>query len=177
MSSPSDEHDAINEPVILMAYDALWPRAFALERERLANQFPQLIAIEHIGSTSVSGMIAKPIIDILAGVPSMSVADELFEPVLSCGYTTSREFNEMLTDRRWFMRASEGRRTHHLPIVEHGGPTWSRHLLFRDRMRAKPALADAYARLKADLATRYRNDREAYTNAKSKFITAALRAC
>lgn len=170
------ESAAINEQVTLAAYSASWPQAFELERERLSQRFPQMFSIEHIGSTAVPGMVAKPVIDILAGVSSMAIADELFEPILRVGYTTSRAFNEMLPDRRWFMRAMDGHRTHHLHVVEYGGATWHRRLMFRDRLRADGRLAERYARLKAGLAIRFRNDREAYTSAKSDFIAAALGA-
>jgi GrpB-like predicted nucleotidyltransferase (UPF0157 family) len=173
--SAEQERLAIVEPVTLVPYSAAWPAAFAAERTRLAGHFPQLQAIEHIGSTAVAGMAAKPIIDILAGVESMAIADALFEPIVQAGYTTSRAFNDMLPDRRWFMRSSGGHRTHHLHVVEFRGATWRKHLLFRDRLRSDPSLVDAYAQLKEALAERYRHDREAYTDAKSAFIEAALK--
>lgn len=97
---------AIREPIELVAYDPAWPEAFFAERSRLLACFPsELLAVEHIESTAVPGMQAKPIVDVLAGVESMAVADVLFEPILANGYTTSRAFNEMLPDRRWFMRS------------------------------------------------------------------------
>ena len=166
---------AIREPIELVAYDPAWPRAFYEERDRLLALFPtKLLAIEHIGSTAVPGMPAKPIVDILAGVESMSVADALFAPILASGYTTSRTFNEMLSDRRWFMRVIGGRRSHHLHIVRFEGPVWRRHMLFRDCLRARPTVAEDYARLKADLALQHRHDREAYTEAKSAFVASVV---
>ena len=93
---------AIHEDVQLHAYDASWPEAFLLERKRLLSLFPgRFIDIQHIGSTAITGMSAKPIIDILAGVASMAVAEALAEPLCLAGYTTSAEFNAALTDRKW----------------------------------------------------------------------------
>ena len=174
MSELSPEEQAIHEEVRLAPCDPSWSALFSLERERLLSLFPQLLAVEHIGSTAVPGMAAKPIIDILAGVPSMAAANALFEPILACGYTTSREFNAMLTDRRWFMRSANGRRTHHLHVVVHLGQVWKERLRFRDLLRGSQNLAQSYSQLKSGLAVRFRQDREAYTNAKAEFIAAVL---
>jgi GrpB-like predicted nucleotidyltransferase (UPF0157 family) len=104
----------------------------------------------------------------------MAVADSLFEPILEAGYTTSREFNAMLPDRRWFMRSSGGKRTHHLHVVVSGSRTWRERLTFRDKLRSCAALAKQYADLKCELASRFKHDREAYTNAKSEFVAYIL---
>jgi GrpB-like predicted nucleotidyltransferase (UPF0157 family) len=119
-------------------------------------------------------MAAKPIIDILAGVESMAVADELFEEVLVNGYTTSREFNATLTDRRWFMRVANGRRTHHLHVVQFGGAQWQERLRFRDALRQSAGLAQRYSALKHVLAQQHIGDREAYTNAKAEFVATVV---
>ena len=168
------EQDAIHEEVRLASYDATWPARFIVERERLLAHFPQLLVVEHFGSTAIPGMPAKPIIDILAGVESMAIADALFEPILAYGYTTSRAFNAMLPDRRWFMRSANGRRTHHLHLVVYGGETWKVHLRFRDVLRSNAAIAQRYAKLKMALATEFGRDREAYTSAKSEFVTSVV---
>jgi GrpB-like predicted nucleotidyltransferase (UPF0157 family) len=166
---------AIGEDVILSPYDLDWPRAFATERERLMSLFcPQFLQLEHFGSTAIPDMPAKPIIDVLAGVSSMAVADSLVEPILESGYTTSREFNDTLRDRRWFMRSFGGRRTHHLHIVVSDSRAWCERLAFRDKLRSSAALAKQYAELKFELASRFKNDREAYTNAKSQFVAYVL---
>ena len=140
------------EQVSLATYDEAWPAQFTAERKRLVELFPQLLEVEHFGSTAIPRMPAKPIIDVLAGVESMTVADLLFEPILTSGYTTSRAFNAMLPDRRWFMRAANGQRTHHLHIVELGGKQWVERLRFRDILRSNAGLALQYAKLKSELA-------------------------
>ena len=165
---------AIDEEVHLAPYDPRWPALFEAERDRLRSLFPELSGIEHFGSTAVAGMQAKPVIDILAGVDSMARADALFAPILGCGYTTSREFNASLVDRRWFMRSAEGRRTHHLHVVVFQGPVWLERLRFRDLLRKDPGLARSYSQLKVELAARFRTDREAYTDAKAEFVARAL---
>jgi len=166
---------AIHEEVVLVPYQASWPEQFDAEKARLLQLFPgQFVELEHFGSTAVPGMAAKPIIDILAGVASMAVADALFEPLLRNGYTTSREFNAMLTDRKWFMKVAGGKRTHHLHVVEFRGPQWEDRLRFRDILRRKPEVAMRYGELKQRLADTFRTDREAYTDAKAEFVATVL---
>jgi len=165
---------AINEDVVLHPYDPAWPHSFAKERNRLMGMFPeQLIDVQHVGSTSVPGLSAKPIVDILAAVTTIAVAEALVAPLCRSGYTTSAEFNATLTDSRWFMRWASGHRTHHLLVVSHGGSEWRQRLLFRDALRSDDQLALRYSQLKSELAVKYVDDREGYTNAKREFVLAA----
>ena len=167
---------AIHEEVRLRPYDPSWSSKFAVERQRLTSLLPGVfLEIEHIGSTAVPGMLAKPIIDLLAGVESMAVAKSIVERICASGYTTSTEFNETLVDRMWFMRWAEGHRTHHLHMVVQDGKIWREHLAFRDALRSNPPFAARYAALKNLLVARHATDREAYTNAKAEFIHSALR--
>lgn len=168
---------AIHEQVALQAYSPSWPALFAAERDRLLSQrLPGLLDIQHIGSTAVPGLAAKPIIDMLAGVESMAVAASLAGPLCQSGYTTSAEFNATLTDRKWFMRWADGHRTHHLHLVVHQGEVWRQHIQFRDALRADPQLAARYLALKTELAARHAQDREAYTDAKAEFIRSVMRS-
>jgi GrpB-like predicted nucleotidyltransferase (UPF0157 family) len=168
---------AINQPVEIELYDPDWPRRFDIERSRLLALLPGVFrGIEHFGSTAVPGLAAKPIIDILAGVESMTVADEILDPLCRAGYDTSKEFNASLKDRRWLMLHANGRRTHHLHLVLHGESEWRERLAFRDALRADPAFALRYESLKRTLAETHHNDREAYTQAKSEFVAAVLGA-
>lgn len=166
---------AINEEITLCSYRNDWPTQFEKERARLLYLFPgKLLAIEHIGSTAVPGLSAKPIIDILVGVASMSQADDLMRPLCDSEYTTSMEYNASLTDRRWLMRWADGRRTHHLHLMVHGSQEWQRRLAFRDKLRADTDLALKYEINKRWWAAEYKSDREAYTAAKREFICEAL---
>lgn len=162
---------AISEEVHITKHDSRWAAQFVAERDRLFGLLPgRFAAIEHIGSTAVPRLAAKPIIDILAGVGSISEADALLEPLCAHGYVTSAEFNATLSDRRWLMRHANGRRTHHLHLVVFGGSQWTSHLQFRDLLRSDAAVASRYERLKHELAEQHRDDREAYTHAKAAFI-------
>lgn len=175
MTPQASLQQAIHEEVALVPYDAMWPALFEAERQRLASLFPhQMLDIQHIGSTAMPGMLAKPVIDILAGVASMAVADALVGPLQASSYTTSAEFNATLSDRRWFMRWDQGRRTHHLHLVVLGDTEWRRRLYFRDRLCADPVLAQSYALLKQALAVQHGADREAYTQAKTAFVLAVV---
>jgi GrpB-like predicted nucleotidyltransferase (UPF0157 family) len=166
---------AIHEEVTLHEYESSWPMTFCAERDRLESLLPgAFIELQHIGSTAVPGMPSKPIIDILAGVNSMAQAESLVEPVCRSGYTTSVEFNETLSDRKWFMRWADGHRTHHLHVVVHDGKVWHERLRFRDALRSQPELAASYASLKSQLAVRHTSDREAYTDAKAEFVRSVL---
>jgi GrpB-like predicted nucleotidyltransferase (UPF0157 family) len=175
MTDEESLHAAIHEDVALCAYDAQWPALFSAERERLRSLAPgRFIDIQHIGSTAVEGLAAKPIVDLLAGVESMELARALAEPLCRNGYTTSAEFNASLVDRQWFMRWANGHRTHHLHVVVHGSPAWRQRLKFRDLLRGDAALAQRYATLKSKLAATHAHDREAYTEAKAAFIQALV---
>ncbi|MBA3593255.1 MAG: GrpB family protein [Polaromonas sp.] len=171
MNSDESLQAAIHEEVALEAYNEAWPAMFVAERDRLLGLLPlSFIDIEHIGSTAVPGLIAKPVIDLLAGVESMGMARSLSGALLEAGYTTSAEFNATLTDRQWFMRWADGHRTHHLHIVVHGSPAWDQRLRFRDALLSHPVIVTRYAALKAALALRHSADREAYTKAKTTFV-------
>ena len=152
-----------------------WPRLFEEEKARLLADFgSRFIAIEHSGSTAVTGLDAKPVIDILGGVASMDEADALLEPLCAAGWDTSPEFNATLPDRRFLLRWPEGVRTHHLHLVVYGGEPWQAILAFRDRLRSHPEIAESYQELKYNLAVTHKTDRFAYTEAKTAFISSVL---
>ena len=165
---------AIAEPVALHPYDPAWPAAFVAKRARLTAIAPELLAVEHIGSTAVPGLSARPIIDILAAVSSLHVADLLLPRLCADGYVTSPEYNLTLPDRRWLMGHAIGRRTHHLHLLPLDSPYRTHCLRFRDHLRQNPTATTVYAALKRSLATTLAHDRQACTHAKSAFITATL---
>ncbi len=165
---------AIHEDIRLQPYDPAWPLRFAAERDRLATLVPQFIEIEHIGSTAIDGLLAKPVIDIMAGVTNMLIARSLSVLLCNNNYTTSAEFNASLTDRQWFMRWADGHRTHHLHVVLYGGKQWQERLRFRDALRTNAEVATRYTSLKQQLSERYEHDREAYTVAKTAFVQSVV---
>ena len=165
------------DEIELVAPDPEWPQRFQDEAARLRTVIPGdlLIGLDHIGSTAIPGIPAKPIIDVLAAVTDLQAARErLVEPLAQAGYAFWDD--NPATDRLFFVKGlppSAPRRTHHLHIMELGATT-RRHLAFRDYLRAHPEEAARYAGLKATLAERYRDDREAYTEAKTAYVERVL---
>jgi GrpB-like predicted nucleotidyltransferase (UPF0157 family) len=160
-----------NARVEIVAYDPAWPALFEAERERLV---PLLGGAElhHFGSTAVPGLAAKPILDMIALVDDMDAP--IAALVQRAGYQYPEAYNATLTRRRFLCYPTPSARTHHLHLVEDPAEL-ERRLGFRDRLRADPTLAGEYEALKRALAERYREDREAYTEAKAPFILSCER--
>jgi len=133
---------------------------------------PSSTTIEHIGSTAVPGLAAKPIIDLMAGVTDLDeVANNWPRLLAPLQLTYKPEYESDMPERRYFARrASEHPPAIHLHVVVLNSPFWRRHLAFRDHLRANPTDRDAYANLKRALAEQHRHDRPAYTDAKTEFI-------
>jgi GrpB-like predicted nucleotidyltransferase (UPF0157 family)/ribosomal protein S18 acetylase RimI-like enzyme len=153
--------------VRVVPYTAEWKRLFEEEKARLQAAIgPYVLDIQHVGSTSIPGMVAKPIIDIGISVTSFEGARVCIQPVEQLGYKYRGEFGIPL--RHYFVKGDP--RTHHLHMHELGSPDWENQVLFRDYLIQRPALAEEYAALKVDLAQRYPADRGAYLDAKAPFI-------
>jgi GrpB-like predicted nucleotidyltransferase (UPF0157 family) len=147
--------------------DARWPELYRAEHARLLPAIgPLVVGIEHFGSTSIPGIKAKPILDILVGLRKFDDGLLLVEPLASLGYDYVGA--EMVPHDHLFGLGVA--RTHLLHAVEHGGYHWTRNLRFRDALRADPGLAAAYEAMKVDLATRFADSRAEYTAAKKAFI-------
>jgi GrpB-like predicted nucleotidyltransferase (UPF0157 family) len=154
-------------PLVLTPYDAAWPGAFAAERARISAAFGGLPAeVEHVGSTSVPGLAAKPVLDIMVGRPPASDAAPYVAALVALGYEHRGAHG--IPGRDYFVRGEP--RSHQVHMVALGGGFWRRHLAFRDELRRSPATADAYAALKHRLAARFRDDRDAYLEGKTEFI-------
>jgi GrpB-like predicted nucleotidyltransferase (UPF0157 family) len=166
----------MSEPVYVVSYDPRWPSLFTLERSRVEAVLGSLAqAIEHVGSTAVPGLDAKPVIDLMVGVRDVRNADRCIRPLEGIGYSYWAENPN--PDRALFVKfvdAGRTSRTHNLHVVEMGGDLWDDRLIFRDYLRTHPETAREYARLKHDLADRFRDDREAYTEAKSGFVSTVV---
>jgi len=161
------------DPLIVVDYDPRWPLMYEEERTRILQAVGQdLVAIEHVGSTAVPGLAAKPIIDIMPGVRSLADAAHCIAPLRQLGYDSVPEHEALIPERRFSRKGWRGAATHHLHVVEVTSAFWERHILFRDYLRAHPDAAAAYAALKRDLAARYRDDRDRYTDAKTSSIQA-----
>jgi GrpB-like predicted nucleotidyltransferase (UPF0157 family) len=159
----------VDEAIHLSDYDPAWPRAFETEAAALRSLLEEWITggIHHVGSTAVPGMIAKPVIDIMIGVSSLENSRPCIEVLREAGWWYAPYRPDTM---HWFCRPSPAHRTHHLHLVPTGSDWYQAELAFRDHLRAHPVDADRYARLKQDLARRFPNDREAYTEGKSAFI-------
>lgn len=166
---------AVADPVVVVAYDSAWPVRFRKEARRVAIALRGVgSAIEHIGSTSVPGLAAKPVIDLLVGVPSLETLGDREPRLVVAGYEYVPAYETKVPDRRFFRRCLRGLRTHHLHVVALGGTGWVRYLAFRDRLRADPEVAASYAELKRELAARFADDRDAYTDGKTRFVETVL---
>jgi GrpB-like predicted nucleotidyltransferase (UPF0157 family) len=161
-------------PIEIADYDAAWPRKFKEEKRRVLAAIGRYVsAVEHVGSTAVPGLAAKPIIDILVGLRSLADATNCINPLTGLGYEYVPEFEADLPERRYFRRVVPRPRTHLIHMVETTSEFWRRQLLFRDYLRAHPNDARAYETLKRDLASRFDLGRD-YAAAKSVFISAIL---
>ena len=160
------------EPVEIAEYDPAWPALFERERDMIAGALGDLmVAIEHVGSTAVPGLGAKPVIDIMIGVRNLTDGERCVGPLEGLGYEYKGEYG--IPGRLYFRRLTKGGRSHQIHMVEHESDFWERLLLFRDYLREHPGEARAYYELKVRLAAQFRTDREGYTEAKTEFIQAA----
>lgn len=163
------------EPIELSEPSPLWPAIFLLERDALSALFPGVdVAIEHIGSTAVPDLVAKPVIDILLGAPDLATIEAAIPALEALGYEYVPALERAIPERRYFRKEGRPPGAFHLHAVAFGGPFWRRHLAFRDALRADPLLASRYGALKRKLAARHRLDRAAYTDGKSGFIKEVL---
>lgn len=164
-----------DEPIRLAPYDPAWPERFAAERQALDDAIGPWATggIHHVGSTAVPGLEAKPVIDILIGVDSLETSRACFEPLAKLNYL----YAPYRTDEmHWFCKPHPSRRTHHLHLIPTDSQRFRDELAFRDRLRRDPQTAAEYVALKRDLAQRFTDDRESYTEAKAKFIQHVLEA-
>ena len=162
----------MSDEIFLVDYDPDWVRQFNEEALRLRELLPStlLLRVDHFGSTAISGLTAKPIIDLLVGVTSLEKARaEAVRPLESIGYAFW--YDNPDPDHLFFVKGlpPAPHRTHHVHMVTAESSFYER-LLFRDYLRNYPEEAQRYGDLKKELAARFAQDREAYTQAKSDFI-------
>jgi GrpB-like predicted nucleotidyltransferase (UPF0157 family) len=160
----------LTEAIELHDYDPEWPALFERERRIIAPILgANAVAIEHMGSTAIPGLRAKPIIDIIALVDDLAAALDAVVPLEGTGYSFWRDNPDK--SKLYLVKGlpPAPRRTHHLHIHDDADEV-RRHLVFRDHLRSDPIARDGYLALKQDLAQRYRNDREAYSKQKTVFI-------
>lgn len=153
--------------IVLARYTDAWRRSFEAERDTVANALgKEVLAIEHVGSTAVPGLQAKPIVDIAIAVVSFEDAAVCVAPLEGIGYRYHGEYG--IPRRHYFDRGEP--HTFHIHMLEERSVEYRNHLLFRDHLRRSSAAAAEYAALKRELARRHSPDVEAYAEAKGDFV-------
>ncbi|WP_411965607.1 GrpB family protein [Haloferax sp. YSMS24] len=173
---PDDHHDATfglaRDTVELVPHDPAWEDAYDAEVERLQSELDTTgLGFEHVGSTAIPGIAAKPIVDMLLLVSDLEDTDELASELDAAGY---EERPNDVPDRRFFARGPPSNRTHYLSVTERGSDCHREQVAFRDALRADPELAAEYDSLKHELADASPDDRTTYTDAKSSFVRSVL---
>lgn len=153
--------------VELVPYRQAWPLLYEQEKQRiLAAIGEHVLDVQHVGSTAIPGIVAKPILDIGIAVPRFRKAAICIPPMEKLGYRYRGELG--IPYRHYFVRGEP--RSYQVHMLERDGPEWERMLLFRDFLCAHPEVTQAYAELKLSLAASYRHDVERYTDEKGPFI-------
>jgi GrpB-like predicted nucleotidyltransferase (UPF0157 family) len=165
----------MSEPVIIVDYDPDWPARYEALRTRIAPALGDLAAeIVHVGSTSVPGLAAKPVIDLNILLRSPADLPAVIGRLARLGYRHEGDFG--IAGREAFATPpGYSAHDHHLYVCAPDWPGYTDQIAFRDHLRANPQTARAYARLKRSLAVQYRDNRGAYANAKAGFVAAVLR--
>ena len=161
---------ALNDPIEVVDYDPRWAETFERERGRLSAVLgDSAMAIEHVGSTAVPGLAAKPILDIMVGAERTPLPERALVALGALGYQYRGDSG---VPGKQYFRTNP--RTRHLHVVEFGAADWERTLAFRDYLRAHPAAVQEYAALKRDLARLHRDNRSRYLEGKASFIRSVL---
>lgn len=173
--------ELVKEQVDIVAYDPSWPKKFEEEASYLRSILPENIVkrIEHFGSTAVPGLSAKPIVDVLVEVSSLDETKKQVVPILEAKgyeYFWRPAFgDDQPPFYAWFIkRDKEGKRTHHIHMVEADSELWDR-IYFRDYLRKFPVEAKRYDILKRKLSSQYPNDRVRYTKKKGEYIVSVTK--
>lgn len=171
VSSALKNNYNMKDQIIVVDYDKNWPIQYEQEKDKILNVLGGTVEnIQHIGSTSVPGLAAKPIIDIAIGLRQLPPSLAQISALEKLGYIYRGEAG--IPGRHFFHKGSPI--SHHIHIVILGGEVWERHLLFRDFLRTHPEAAEQYEALKRDLAIQFRLNRERYTSSKAPLIEQLL---
>jgi GrpB-like predicted nucleotidyltransferase (UPF0157 family) len=157
-------------------YDPCWPVLFEHEKEAILTALGNwVLQIDHIGSTSVPGLAAKPVIDIGVGIRSLSDAQGLFPSIERLKYVYEPALEQLLQERRFFWKGTPAIHTYHLHLTEVDNPVILKPIQFRDYLRKHPAAAREYGELKKELAKRCQQDLDAYVSGKTTFVERILK--
>lgn len=164
----------IRGTVKIVPYQEKWKDAFLLEKKLLqAILGPIALSIEHIGSTAIEGLQAKPIIDIAVKVDDIETIQSSVAKLIVIGY--QERVNRLEGPQRVFTKQDEKRIvTHHLHFIQGNYPEWNRKLLFRDYLRANETVKQEYETMKLHLMEMYSDQRGIYTSMKKEFIDSVV---
>jgi GrpB-like predicted nucleotidyltransferase (UPF0157 family) len=159
--------------VQLEAHRPEWKARYEAEVERLESVAGErFLDYGHVGSTAVERLAAKPVIDLIAVVADIDEATDLVPVLEDAGY--SHRPNDDVDDRHFFAKGPQTNRTHYLSVCERASDCYREQVAFREYLRSNPEVAGEYERLKRELADRFPDDRDAYTERKSEFVERVL---
>lgn len=164
------------ERVEVVEHDPRWVRRGAHEARILDRLLAPWLTqpVEHVGSTAVPGLAAKPVVDLQAAVRDLDPADVVAATLAPHGWHLVPAELDRRGWRRFYVKVSDGRRAAHLHLMVGGSDRWQAQMDFRDALRADDTLAARYASLKRDLCAHHPTDREAYTSGKGAFVHRVL---
>jgi GrpB-like predicted nucleotidyltransferase (UPF0157 family) len=158
--------------VKVIPYRKQWVTEFEKEKTRILNVCgKKIVAVEHIGSTSIPGLVSKPIIDIAVGIPRLKDAKQLLPILKKLGYHFYKDFQRQ---RLFVAKGPNERRTHYLHVMRYNGVKWNSDQLFRNYLRNHPKKVKEYSRLKKKLSKTFSEDRDAYSAGKNDFIKSVI---
>jgi GrpB-like predicted nucleotidyltransferase (UPF0157 family) len=168
-------YSKFNRPIVIVDYDSRWPSLYDAERQKLNNFLGDYIVdIEHIGSTAVPELAAKPVIDIAIGLAHIDNASDCIAILEQNGYSYEPALEAALPDRRFLWRISAEGQRYHLSLAWIMSLLWINPILFRDYLRSQPEAAREYGRLKEELANKCGTEIGAYIAGKTSFIEKVL---
>lgn len=172
-----------HKQVRIEEYNPEWPKAYKMIESVILEKLDGLLLrIEHVGSTSIPNLAAKPIIDIDIVIESMDYLPRVTEELEQLGYIhegnlgiAGREAFARRDDQVPYSRDVRVKHEHHLYVCDKESQELQRHIMFRDILRKQPLLVSEYAKLKMELSQKFKNDRSAYTDGKTEFITEVMK--
>jgi len=166
----------LHRRVIIVPYDENWPKMFAAEKANILSVIgDKHVVVEHIGSTAIPSLSAKPIIDIMVGTKDLTTAESCIKPLETISYEYVPKLEKDFPRRRYLHKGPNLPNKHfHLHMVEIDSDFWQRQLFFRDYLRNNPKTSAEYQHIKENLAKQFENDIFRYCEAKSKFIQKIL---
>lgn len=169
-------YSKLDRPIEIVNYNSHWIYLFENEKLIIKDALENyVISIEHIGSTAIPDLAAKPVIDIALGINNFEESKKLIPIIEKLGYNYEPEFEKALPNRRFFWKGTKENHTFHIHMAEVDSELWEKPIIFRDYLRKNPNEARRYGLLKKSLASRCGNDIECYINGKTEFIENILR--